>query len=142
MKSQSLRTPVRRIALWAMAAVIIYGFGTVTISLGRTVRDRHASYQGIVVARGKVYHWIVPPFFREHYIVIRDSSGAESRRYVSVTEYLMADPGTLVEKPPGFSALVRRPGQLTPYREIDSIEALKTEKDPARRDSLLAHLRR
>jgi predicted membrane protein len=43
MKSQSLRTPLTRIAVWAIAAVVIYGLGTVTISITRVVQDRRAS---------------------------------------------------------------------------------------------------
>lgn len=131
-----------RVAVWAVAVIILYGSANAAFSLGLRVRDAHATYKGIVVTKGRLNRWLWPQAFPDHYLVIRDSSGAETRRYVSTTEYLMARPGASVEKPRGLFARVRRQGQLTPYQAIDSLEALKTERDPSRRDSLLAHLRR
>jgi hypothetical protein len=133
---------LERVAIWAVAVVIVYGLANATLSIGRRVRDAHATYKGIVVTKGRLNRWLWPQTFPDHYLIIRDSSGGETRRYVSTTEYLMAQPGTSVEEQRRLFALARRPGQLTPYQAIDSLEALKTERDPSRRDSLLAHLRR
>lgn len=135
-------TRLTRVAVVAVGLIIAYAFATTCVSLERHIRDSHATYRGTVVAKGKVRSWLWPRSFPDHYIVIRDSGGVERRRYVSTEEYLMAQPGTWVEKPPGFSSLVRRPGQLSSNEMLDTLEALQSERDPVRRDSLLAHLRR
>lgn len=41
-----------------MAAVVIYGLGSVTMSIARVVRDRRTRERGIVVTKGKVYREI------------------------------------------------------------------------------------
>jgi hypothetical protein len=110
--------------------------------LGIHVMDRLAGYSGTVVDKGTDSHYLIfGPLF-DPYLVIQDSNDRRERRYVSRVEHASAKVGTYVVKPWGWFSSVRRPGQLGTRALIDSLRALNRTTDRAKRDSLIAHIRR
>jgi hypothetical protein len=112
------RSPVVAGLVYSVAIWLAYSF----IVLGLSLRDRYIAYSGIVVAKGRNAFVIPVIGSPERYLVVRDSSGQERRRYVSVTEYVMADSGSVIAKRRGFFEVAARPGQLPPGKLLDSLQ--------------------
>jgi hypothetical protein len=80
---------------------------------------------GVVVAKGD-YMW-VPWRDVDWYIVLEDSQGHRTKRYVSAYGYAYCDIGSYVEKKKGFGEYPRRPGDLTP-RDVEQLVRRKREQ--------------
>lgn len=80
--------------------------------LWQGVRDAYVGYSGTVVAKGN-YLW-VPFRGMDWYIILEDSHGHRTKRYVGALGYVYCDVGNFVVKKTGFGEFPRKPGELTP----------------------------
>jgi hypothetical protein len=80
--------------------------------LWQGVRDSYVGYSGTVVAKGN-YLW-VPLRGLDWYIILEDSSGHRTKRYVGALGYAYCDVGSYVVKKQGLGEYPRKPGDLTP----------------------------
>ncbi|HXT17531.1 MAG TPA: hypothetical protein VN706_17955 [Gemmatimonadaceae bacterium] len=103
-----------RLLTWLIAIGLGYSF----LVLGISLRDRYVAYSGTVIAKG-----VSPTLHRTtQYLVIRDSSGHDHRRYVTPMSGGWIPVGTFVVKRRGLSATVETPGKLTPWQMLDSAD--------------------
>jgi hypothetical protein len=103
-----------RLLTWVIAAALGYSF----LVLGISLRDRYVAYSGTVIAKGyspTLHRW-------SWYLVVRDSSGHDHRRYVTPMTGGWIPVGTFVVKRRGFLATVETPGTLTPWQMLDSAD--------------------
>ena len=144
-----VRIDVRNPKLLALTGLVLFLLlARVPVEIAHFI-DRTVGFSGTVVEKGEDSHviGIFGPLW-DPYVVIQDSSGHRQRRWVTRTEHAMAEVGTWVVKSPGYAAdvpwhpYVKRPGQLSPFQQIDTAKALLREKNPARRDSLIRQLKR
>ena len=75
-------------------------------------RDAYVGYSGTVVAKGN-YLW-VPLRGIDRYIILEDTKGQRTKRYVSALGYAYSDLGSYVVKKKGLGEFPRKPGDLTP----------------------------
>jgi hypothetical protein len=92
----------------AMTAVLL----AICPWLWQGVRDAYVGYSGTVVAKGN-YLW-VPLRGIDRYIILEDSNGYRTRRYVGALGYVYCDVGSYIVKKKGFGEFPRKPGDLTP----------------------------
>ena len=117
--------------LWLIGGFLVwlaYSF----VVLGIQFRDEYVAYSGTVVAKGR-NSLILAEGDENYYLVIREADGRDHRRYVSTTDFLMAEVGTVIVKQRGLSQHARRPGQLTPYELLDSLERMHSDRFTSRR---------
>jgi hypothetical protein len=89
------------------------------------VRDSYVGYSGIVVAKGD-YMWV--PFRGvDWYIILEDSQGRRTKRYVSAYGYAYCDIGSYVVKKRVFGEYPRKPVDLTPH-EVEQLVRRKREQ--------------
>jgi len=80
--------------------------------LWQPVRDAYVGYSGTVVEKGD-YMWI--PFRGvDWYVILKDSEGHLSKRYVGAIGSAYCRVGQFVVKKKGFGEFPRTPGELTP----------------------------
>jgi len=92
--------------------------------LSKGVWDAYVGYSGKVVAKGN-YLWV--PFRGvDWYIILEDSSGHRTKRYVNAYGYAYCDLGSFVVKKKGFGKFPRRPGELRPS-EFESLVKQKQQ---------------
>lgn len=103
-----------RLLTLALSIWIGYGFVVLAVSL----RDGYVGYSGTVVDKG--WNNLTPRTMR--YLVIRDSTGHEHRRYVSRISGGWIPVGTFVVKRRGIFAPIETPGTLTPWQMLDSAD--------------------
>jgi hypothetical protein len=115
--SRGSAADVHRVLVVAIALWLTYSFGVLFTSL----HDAYVPCTGTVVAKDRNRYVLPVIGSPARFLVIRDALGGERRRYVSETDYVMADLGTFVVKPRGFFQRVARPGQLAPRQVLDSI---------------------
>ena len=102
--------------------VVVAGVLLVCPWLWQSARDAYIGYSGVVVDKGN-YMWI--PFRGpDWYIVLEDSQGHRTRRYVNAYGYAYSDIGSYVVKKRGLGEYPRRPGDLTP-REFEQLARRK-----------------
>ena len=75
-------------------------------------RDAYVGYSGIVVEKGN-YLW-VPLRGVDRYIILEDSNGHWTKRYVGALGYVYSNVGSYVVKKKGLGEYPRKPGDLTP----------------------------
>jgi hypothetical protein len=75
--------------------------------------DLKAAYAGTVVSEGTDYHIIGHPS-KNRYIVIQDSTGKRTKRYVDENGYMSVKVGTYVVKRAGWGEIPRVPGSPLP----------------------------
>ncbi|HXN21798.1 MAG TPA: hypothetical protein VOA41_03530 [Candidatus Dormibacteraeota bacterium] len=93
--------------------------------LWQGVRDAYVGYSGTVVAKGD-YLWI--PFRGpDWYIILQDSHGRRTKRYVSAIGYGYCNVGSYVVKKKGLGEFPRTPGDLTP-REFEQLVRRKQKQ--------------
>ena len=122
MASFDARSLSRKLLLNAgiVAAVLI-----VCPWLWQSARDAYVGYSGVVVAKGD-YMWV--PFRDvDWYILLEDSPGHRTKRYVSAYGYAYSDIGSYVVKKRGFGEYPRKPGDLRP-REVEQLVRRKREQ--------------
>lgn len=122
--SVGVRERASTAAVIAIATWLIFSF----VMLGRSCVDQLVPFNGVVVAKG-IDHSVVPvigsPFY---YLVLRDSTGTQHRRFVSSRGYLV-HVGGFVVKSRGFGEEVHEPGKR-------SYEQLMNALHRPRRDSI------
>ena len=80
--------------------------------LGKSILDSYVSYSGTVVDEGFQYDYLGGE--SDPYIVIQDSRGDRTRRYVSLATLARVQLSSYVEKKRGFGETPLRPGQKDP----------------------------
>ncbi len=95
-------------------AVMVAAVLVVCPWLWQGARDAYVGYSGVVVAKGD-YLWVSLRGV-DWYIILEDSKGHRTKRYVSADGYAYCDIGSYVVKKRGFGAYPRKPGDLTPMR--------------------------
>ena len=126
-----MRVEVRNPRVLALVGLVVFLLAARVPNWISRMIDRTAGFSGTVVEKGHDSHvlGIFGPLW-DPYLVIQDSSGRRQHRWVTRTELVMADVGTWVVKAPGFAPdvpwhpYVKRPGQLSPFQEIDTARAL------------------
>jgi hypothetical protein len=113
------------VPIWFAAAVFALWLAYSVGVLGLQFRDAYVPFSGRIVAKG-ANNWTLRRQDND-YLVIREAAGRDHRRYVSRREYVMAKVGSSVSKPRGFH-LVRRPGQLTPFQLLDSLDRTRDQR--------------
>lgn len=94
--------------------------------LWQGARDAYVGYSGTVVAKGN-YLW-VPLRGIDRYIILEDSNGHRTKRYVSALGYVYSDVGSYVVKKKGLSEFPRKPGDLTPSEIERLVETRREQK--------------
>jgi len=80
--------------------------------LGKSILDRYVSYSGTVVDEGFHYDYLGGE--SDAYVVIQDSRGVCTKRYVSLATLARVQLSSYVEKKRGFGETPLRPGQKDP----------------------------
>jgi hypothetical protein len=72
----------------------------------KSLIDWHGSYTGVVVRRG--FEWpMLPPYERQWFVIIRNASGHEEKRYTNFYAENRVRAGDSVVKDPGFAGQLR-----------------------------------
>ncbi len=74
--------------------------------------DSYFPYSGMVVEKGVDHHYFAEG--TDAYIVVEDSHGIRTKKYVSQYTSAFIEVGSFVMKKKGFRALPLRPGQIDP----------------------------
>lgn len=86
--------------------------------LWKDLPDAYFPYSGTIVAKGSEDHnWLTGTMTLDYYIVVEDSRGLRTKKYVSAREQALVQIGTYVVKRRGFGEWPLSPGQKDP-REI------------------------
>lgn len=86
-------------ALALLAGIAIYAWYNI---YDYTRADFVAGYSGTVVETGTDYHWLGPKPHMHYYIVVRDSTGKRTKRYVRYYGHAAVQVGEYVVKQPGY----------------------------------------
>jgi hypothetical protein len=120
---------------WAIVRRSRFALGTLALFfltipfcpwIWKEVPDSYFAYSGLVVEKGTEHH----PFAGEgwaNYIVVEDSRGVRTKKYLSDSEYALVEKGTPVVKKRGFGEFPLRSGQLTPAELSRELEKRKRE---------------
>ena len=88
------------------------------------VRDAYVGFSGTVVEKQRSW---MPLRGVNRYIILKDSDGHLTKRYVSAYGYVYCDVGSFVVKKKGFGELPRTPGELTPT-EVEQLVQRKLQQ--------------
>jgi hypothetical protein len=92
--------------------------------------DRYAEYSGIVVSKGQEYDPIAEPGMSgDYFLIIRDSEGHDTKRYVGLNGYIDCQVGEYVLKKKGLRQSPIAPGKTG---LSENLEALKRRKESQR----------
>lgn len=85
----------------------------------KSFSDYYFPYSGVVVEKGYDIAW------RDRYIIIEDTQGRRSKKYVDPYGYAYARVGTFVVKQKGFGKYPLPPGEESPFKTIEQIKERK-----------------
>jgi hypothetical protein len=105
-----------------------------TIHIWKGWWDAYSAYSGIVVEKGVEFRLLGWSHFNE-FLILKDSQGKSSKKYISDYGYAFAHVGTFVIKKKGFGEYPRQPGEKTPRELFQQMEKIKAEKAKNNRPS-------
>ncbi len=111
---------IRSVRYRAWVGTTIVFLITLPFWLGKPFLDSYVAYSGTVVDRGTAYDILSGE--EDSYIVIEDSRGVRTRRYVTDLTDALLPVGSFVVKKRGFGEVPLRPDRPNPRDRIGELE--------------------
>jgi hypothetical protein len=125
----TIRVVTTTVIVRSGAVLFLLGFLTMLFCpwMWRSLPDAYFPYSGQVVDKGTEYHlFLTGENHWDNYIIVQQSDGTRSKKYLGDYAYAIIETGTYVVKKKGFREVPLRPGQTDPRELLRQVQKKKS----------------